>query len=115
MEFLSKQSEQFVEDTFQGSLPRFLAAFTAGKRLSDKDVAELKKSLRKTAGKWIWKGVFHDIFRIVRMSLTGGIVIVLVLLIRLFLARVPKIYRYLLWGVVLARLLCPFSFFVRMV
>lgn len=49
-------------------------------------------------------------FRIVRMSLTGGIVIVLVLLIRLFLARVPKIYRYLLWGVVLARLLCPFSF-----
>ena len=32
-------------------------------------------------------------FRIVRMSLTGGIVIVLVLLIRLFLARVPKIYR----------------------
>lgn len=43
MEFLSKQSEQFVEDTFQGSLPRFLAAFTAGKRLSDKDVAELKK------------------------------------------------------------------------
>ena len=43
MEFLSKQSERFVEDTFQGSLPRFLAAFTAGKRLSDKDVAELKK------------------------------------------------------------------------
>jgi len=49
MEFLSKQSEQFVEDTFQGSLPRFLAAFTAGKRLSDKDVAELKKIIEENS------------------------------------------------------------------
>lgn len=48
--------------------------------------------------------------RVVMMSLTGGIVIVMVLLIRLFLARAPKIFRYLLWGVVLVRLLCPFSF-----
>ena len=49
MEFLAKQSEQFVEDTFQGSLPRFLAAFTAGKRLSDKDVAELKKIIEENS------------------------------------------------------------------
>lgn len=47
--FLSKQSEQFVEDTFQGSLPRFLTAFTAGKKLSDKDVEELKKIIEKNS------------------------------------------------------------------
>ena len=43
MEFLTKRSEQFVEDTFEGSLPRFLTAFTAGKRLSEREVAALKK------------------------------------------------------------------------
>ena len=48
--------------------------------------------------------------RVLTMSLTGGIVIVLVLVIRLFLARLPKIFSYLLWGVVLLRLLCPVSF-----
>lgn len=46
-EFLSKQSEQFVEDTFQGSLPRFLAAFTADRKLSDKDVEELKRIIEE--------------------------------------------------------------------
>lgn len=49
-EFLSKQSEQFVENTFQGSLPRFLAAFTAGRKLSDKDVEELKKIIEENGG-----------------------------------------------------------------
>ena len=48
-QFHSLQSRQFVEDTFQGSLPRFLAAFTAGKRLSDKDVAELKKIIEENS------------------------------------------------------------------
>ena len=47
---------------------------------------------------------------IVNMSLTGGIVIVLVLFVRLFLMRAPKLFSYLLWGVVLLRLLCPVSF-----
>ena len=43
------------------------------------------------------------------MSLTGGAVIAAVMLVRLFLQRAPKIFSYLLWGVVLLRLLCPFS------
>ncbi|MDE7416684.1 MAG: M56 family metallopeptidase [Lachnospiraceae bacterium] len=47
---------------------------------------------------------------VLNMSLTGGIVIVAVLLVRLLLRRVPKIFSYLLWGVVLLRLLCPVSF-----
>lgn len=34
-DFLAKQSEEFVEEAFDGSLPRFLAAFSRGKKLSE--------------------------------------------------------------------------------
>ncbi len=42
-DFYSHQSERFVEETFNGSLPAFLAAFTARKTLSPEEVKELKK------------------------------------------------------------------------
>ena len=42
-EFDSYQSEKFVEDTFCGSLPRFLAAFTMRKKLSQKDIEEIQR------------------------------------------------------------------------
>lgn len=42
-EFYARQSEQFVEDTFQGSLPAFLAAFSSRKKLSDSEIQELQK------------------------------------------------------------------------
>jgi BlaI family penicillinase repressor len=42
-EFYSMQSQQFVEDTFGGSLPKFLAAFISSRKLSDKEVNQLKK------------------------------------------------------------------------
>jgi len=42
-EFYALQSEKFVEDTFEGSLPAFLAAFGSRKKLTDKEVEELKK------------------------------------------------------------------------
>lgn len=35
-------SEHFVEHTFQGSLPHFLTAFFQGKKISEKEAAELK-------------------------------------------------------------------------
>lgn len=35
-------SEHFVDHTFQGSLPHFLAAFFQGKKLSEKEAEELK-------------------------------------------------------------------------
>lgn len=35
-------SEHFVEHTFKGSLPGFLAAFFQGKKISEKEAAELK-------------------------------------------------------------------------
>ena len=47
--------------------------------------------------------------KILNMSITGSIVIAVVLLARLFLKRTPKIYSYALWAVVLFRLLCPLS------
>ena len=47
---------------------------------------------------------------ILNMSLTASIIILIVLLARLCLKKVPKIFSYILWGVVLFRLLCPVSF-----
>lgn len=47
-EFLSKQSTQFVEETFGGSLPGFVAAFTAGKKLSEEEVAQLQKIIEQS-------------------------------------------------------------------
>lgn len=46
---------------------------------------------------------------ILNMSLTASYCIAAVLLLRLLLKRQPKIFSYLLWSVVLFRLLCPFS------
>ncbi len=42
-EFYAKQSRKFVEDTFGGSLPKFLTAFIGGEKLSDHQADELKK------------------------------------------------------------------------
>ena len=42
-EFYSAQSEQFVEETFAGSLPAFLAAFTSRRNLTAEDVEHLKR------------------------------------------------------------------------
>ena len=42
-EFYSKQSEIFVNENFDGSLPAFLAAFSSRKKLSKEDVSEIKK------------------------------------------------------------------------
>jgi predicted transcriptional regulator len=41
-EFHALQSEQFVETTFDGSLPAFIAAFTTRKDLTQEDVAEIR-------------------------------------------------------------------------
>ena len=46
-EFLAAQGEQFLDEHFDGSLPKFLAAFSHRKRLSEKEVAELKKLIEE--------------------------------------------------------------------
>lgn len=47
---------------------------------------------------------------ILNMSFIGCYVILFVLLARVFLKKIPKIYSYALWSVVAFRLICPFSF-----
>ncbi len=42
-EYYSRQSIRFVEDTFGGSLPKFLTAFISGKKLSKHQAEELKR------------------------------------------------------------------------
>lgn len=42
-EFAARQSEEFVEEAFEGSLPRFLAAFTRRKKLTDQEIEELQR------------------------------------------------------------------------
>ncbi|MCB8815440.1 BlaI/MecI/CopY family transcriptional regulator [Desulfosporosinus shakirovi] len=49
-EFYAKQSRRFVEDTFGGSLPKFLTAFIGGKKLSDRQAEELKKLIDENRG-----------------------------------------------------------------
>lgn len=44
-EYIAAQSERFVEDTFGGSLPAFLAAFSKRKQLSKTDIAEIQKMI----------------------------------------------------------------------
>lgn len=46
-DFFAVQSEKFVEETFSGSLPAFLAAFTTRKKLSDTEINELQKLIDK--------------------------------------------------------------------
>lgn len=49
-EFYARQSERFVEETFQGSLPAFLAAFSSRKKLSDPEIDELQKLIDAMRG-----------------------------------------------------------------
>ncbi|MCM1535416.1 MAG: hypothetical protein NC126_05800 [Clostridium sp.] len=57
--------------------------------------------------------------KILSMSLTASYCIILICLARLFLRKCPKIFSYLLWGIVAIRLICPvgiessFSFISR--
>jgi len=41
--YYSRQSIRFVEDTFGGSLPKFLTAFISGKKISKHQAEELKR------------------------------------------------------------------------
>ena len=49
-EFYSLQSEKFVEDTFEGSLPAFLAAFSMRKKYTDEEVEKMKQILDSMRG-----------------------------------------------------------------
>lgn len=42
-EYYAQRSEHFVDESFSGSLPAFIAAFTSRKKLTEEDIAELQK------------------------------------------------------------------------
>ena len=44
-DFYAAQSEAFVEETFSGSLPAFLAAFSRRKKLSEDEIVKLEQMI----------------------------------------------------------------------
>lgn len=44
-EFYSVKSEQIIEDSYEGSLPAFIAAFTSRKKLSKNEVDEIQQMI----------------------------------------------------------------------
>lgn len=49
-EFYARQSEKFIEETFAGSLPAFLTAFTSRKKLTQKEIEEIRKMIETYKG-----------------------------------------------------------------
>lgn len=49
-DYYARHSEQYVQETFGGSLPAFLAAFGTRKKLTDREVEELQKLIEKMRG-----------------------------------------------------------------
>ena len=45
-EFQAAQGEQFVNENFAGSLPRFLAAFVQRKKLTETEIDEIERLIR---------------------------------------------------------------------
>ena len=43
--FYALQSEKYVADSFQGSLPAFLAAFTRRKSLSPEEISQIRRMI----------------------------------------------------------------------
>ena len=44
-EFYSEKSEQIIEDSYEGSLPAFIAAFTSRKKLTKNEVDEIQRMI----------------------------------------------------------------------
>ena len=44
-QFLATKSERFIEDTFDGSFPAFVTAFLSHKKVSKKEIAEIRKMI----------------------------------------------------------------------
>jgi len=49
-ELITHQSRHFIEDTFGGSLPRFITSFIGGRKLTLEQADELKRLIENSAG-----------------------------------------------------------------
>ena len=50
-EFFARHSEQYVQDTFGGSLPAFMAAFSTHKKLTDREIDEMTRLIERMRGR----------------------------------------------------------------
>ena len=46
-EYAARQGEQFVEETFSGSLPAFLTAFSRRKKLTEEEIDQLQRLIER--------------------------------------------------------------------
>lgn len=49
-DFYAGQSRKYVEETFHGSLPAFLAAFTKDRPLTEEEASEIRKIINQAEG-----------------------------------------------------------------
>ena len=49
-EFAARQSREFVDQAFDGSLPKFLAAFASRKKLSGEEIEQLQRLIDESRG-----------------------------------------------------------------
>ena len=49
-EFAARQSQEFVGQAFDGSLPKFLAAFASRKKLSGEEIEQLQRLIDESRG-----------------------------------------------------------------
>jgi len=49
-EQIARQSRRYVEDTFGGSLPKFITSFFSGRKLTAEQAAELKRLIEEHEG-----------------------------------------------------------------
>ena len=86
-------SKRFVEETFAGSLPKFLAAFTGSKKLSAQEVDALQRLINEHRDvEQSWKGFFTNLEDEHYLLLCYFICD----FARLLLKGTPKIFSYLL-------------------
>lgn len=50
-EFYARQSRRYVEDTFSGSLPAFIAAFTQGTKLTSEEAEAIRRMIDRAEEK----------------------------------------------------------------
>ena len=49
-EFAARRSEEFMDEEFDGSLPKFLAAFTSRKKLNQKEIEQIQRLIDESKG-----------------------------------------------------------------
>ena len=46
-DFLAEKGEEFLDESFEGSLPKFITAFTQRKKISDQEIEEIQKLINE--------------------------------------------------------------------